>query len=482
MLYDEKAIFAQVYRFFPIFQASCVYEFQLRPPELLCHAIILATDSNSEDASSPKVLDSLLQFINTDLSYDSGSMHIIFTLCAYALRQSSLSVHDSDTILDFLCTQNSTKLPKHFVDALLKFSSRALYTDRCIEILSNIPASSKSNEQILSLCEGAQSENESLRYVSLQTLATIYSENTSLLTNNSDIIKLAWINSHDDKSGIAKASSQILTSAAISLGVPDDTLALLTHENQSFRKNAIAAHAHSLQGKYLSKGLDSLLSLFVKNSPDKGSMKKKAVALPEVKKTTKKTVVKKKPKVSNIGGIAGIGQPTMRKKKVSSKLTKDALKPKAVKSIDKSDLILGNKASKDNEDSPSKQQTRTSVISCLAKFPMYSVEADVVKLVNFLSSWAICDQNRDVRNLACKTMSTIVTSYTNSENVEEVMRVVKDILKNGNATDTEVYEKKSPSDVESSDYRKEGAVIALVSRNFFCDMLHYSAIYKLFTF
>ena len=457
-------IFSNLCITFVPYQGNCVYEFQVNPRELLTHALLLAAKATPNEMYSPRVLDALLQLIQSDSDFNDGSMYVISYLCSYALEDNNLSMHDADTILKFLCDREHVHLSVRMVKSILKFSKRGLYIERCIGILSKIDASSGSVGQIYILCEGAQNESEPQRLVALQTLASIYHVNSTLVAGNPEIVKLAWTNSHDKNEEISAASSEILLAANIKLGLPDDTLTLLTHDSSSVRHNAVAAYAHSLQGGQLIKGLSALLALFVDNAPageDSMVTNKNTNAISEVK-PVKKTVAKKKvSKSSNIGGIGSIGQPIVRKKKTSSKLVKDAMKPKAMKKVDKSDLILGGKANKESEDSPTKQLARKSVLSCISQLSTYYVEVDVIKLIQFLTSWAISDPHDECRSLGCKALGDIVSKYTNEGNSDEVMKLVKNILSSGKATDKGAYDKKPPNSVQASDFRKEGTVLAL---------------------
>ena len=320
-------IFSNLCITFVPYQGNCVYEFQVNPRELLTHALLLAAKATPNEMYSPRVLDALLQLIQSDSDFNDGSMYVISYLCSYALEDNNLSMHDADT--------------------------------------------------------------------------------------------------------------------------------------------------HSLQGGQLIKGLSALLALFVDNAPageDSMVTNKNTNAISEVK-PVKKTVAKKKvSKSSNIGGIGSIGQPIVRKKKTSSKLVKDAMKPKAMKKVDKSDLILGGKANKESEDSPTKQLARKSVLSCISQLSTYYVEVDVIKLIQFLTSWAIGDPHDECRSLGCKALGDIVSKYTNEGNSDEVMKLVKNILSSGKATDKGAYDKKPPNSVQASDFRKEGTVLALGA----CALSHFN--------
>jgi len=67
-----------------------VYEFQVNPRELLTHALLLAAKATPNEMYSPRVLDALLQLIQSDSDFNDGSMYVISYLCSYALEDNNL--------------------------------------------------------------------------------------------------------------------------------------------------------------------------------------------------------------------------------------------------------------------------------------------------------------------------------------------------------------------------------------------------------
>ena len=53
----------------------------------------------------------------------------------------------------------------------------------------------------------------------------------------------------------------------------------------------------------------------------------------------------------------------------------------------------------------------------------------------------------ECRSLGCKALGDIVSKYTNEGNSDEVMKLVKNILSSGKATDKGAYDKKPPNSV-----------------------------------
>ena len=92
-------IFSNLCITFVPYQGNCVYEFQVNPRELLTHALLLAAKATPNEMYSPRVLDALLQLIQSDSDFNDGSMYVISYLCSYALEDNTLSMHDADIIL-----------------------------------------------------------------------------------------------------------------------------------------------------------------------------------------------------------------------------------------------------------------------------------------------------------------------------------------------------------------------------------------------
>lgn len=83
-------IFSNLCITFVPYQGNCVYEFQVNPRELLTHALLLAAKATPNEMYSPRVLDALLQLIQSDSDFNDGSMYVISYLCSYALEDNNL--------------------------------------------------------------------------------------------------------------------------------------------------------------------------------------------------------------------------------------------------------------------------------------------------------------------------------------------------------------------------------------------------------
>jgi len=447
-----------------------MYEQETEKTPALATSLIFVSMPNTTTTGNffSKILNCVIDLVHKDIEYDCGSFYMIVKLCDFALREENLSMHDADTILRFLNDKSST-VPSFLVDSILQFSVRNLFIHRCVEILTSALSNINESNEYSLLQKAALSENKSVRFVAMQTLSILCQTQGEVLKSDENISKLAWLNSHDENVNISGACKEILLNMENVSEESRNTLTLMNHNVGCIRQNATVAFAHSLNKENVSKGLKTLVSMFIENTPDENVKTNNSLVAPIKEKTIKKPIVKKKvaKKSPSIGGIGRIGQAPSSRKVKSSKLAKDALKPKAVKKVDKSDMVLGSTSNKESEDNPEKRRSRMAVLMCIMKFSVYTVPVNLVTLIEFLTSWAICDPFQDCRTLGYKTLSDIVGSYTNGENLEEVMKVVKDLLKSGKAPTSGGFDKKAPSSIQAEDFRKEGAVLALV-RNFRC--------------
>uniref|UniRef100_A0A7S4K262 TOG domain-containing protein n=2 Tax=Odontella aurita TaxID=265563 RepID=A0A7S4K262_9STRA len=209
-------------------------------------------------------------------------------------------------------------------------------------------------------------------------------------------------------------------------------------------------------------------------APKKKPTKKISTGLP--KKTTKKSVLGG----GNISAIGtGVGKP---KKKTTSKATQKKIAALAPKQKERTHVDLesqflqapGASSKKKDEikDDESKVSTRRGVLGTVSSLsdPIAGVtlDLDVLKmLTTFLVSYGLADGNEGVRTKARDSLRDAVATHgAGDEAIAFLLPHFEAVLGTGQADETglgSLSKERVPRDVQASDRRKEGVVVALGS-------------------
>jgi len=265
-------------------------------------------------------------------------------------------------------------------------------------------------------------------------------------------------------------------------------LPLLSHSDPSIAQSAADsfAHAMGMHSGSVGRNIEVLCKTYIDSFPTTGvnddgksmlplpakpaaaatipAKKKIATGLPKKKTTGKKSAL----------DVAGIGKPKTTKKKASHSAL---LKPKQERTLDQAALesqflTAGTKAVEKEKDSPAKITVRLGVLRAMAALSGSSIkvgmdEATLKLLTSFLMAYGIADGEESVKGAARNTLRDVVASNGDSEEaIAFLLPHLEAVLKTGVADEGSLGSlstAKVPKDSDSSDRRKEGAVVALGS-------------------
>ena len=265
-------------------------------------------------------------------------------------------------------------------------------------------------------------------------------------------------------------------------------LPLLSHSDPSIAQCAADsfAHAMGMHSGSVSRNIEVLCKTYIDSFPTNGvnddgksmlplpakpaaaatipAKKKIATGLPKKKSTGKKSAL----------DVAGIGKPKTTKKKASHSAL---LKPKQERTLDQAALesqflTAGTKAVEKEKDSPAKITVRLGVLRAMAALSGSSIKVDMDEatlklLTSFLMAYGIADGEDSVKGAARNTLRDVVASNGDSEEaIAFLLPHLEAVLKTGVADEGSLGSlstTKVPKDSDSSDRRKEGAVVALGS-------------------
>lgn len=260
-------------------------------------------------------------------------------------------------------------------------------------------------------------------------------------------------------------------------------LALLSHQDGSISAAASKAYAHAmgLHAKSIERNVEGLCTIYIDSFPSKANAasssstlplpaitapkKKISTGLPKRKGTVKKSAL----------DVAGIGRPKAGSKKKSTHSA--LLKPKQERTLDQEALANQFKPTtqnveKEEKDSSAKVAARLGVLKAMGALPKTAIKVDMSEttlklLTSFLMAYGIADSDDKVQGMARNVLRDVLASFGDSpETVAFLLPHLESVLKTGVAEEStlgSLATTKVPNNVDASDRRKEGAVVALGS-------------------
>ncbi|GKY90637.1 hypothetical protein MPSEU_000037200 [Mayamaea pseudoterrestris] len=367
------------------------------------------------------------------------------------------------------------------------------------DIAKDSPALSTSEISPL-LDERGALGNRNCRIASMLVLEKVGSRHRSLLTNNPLVENRIWCNCFDLDEEISHAARRAwLIVHGISDEMHDDSTALpspsllyappllplLSNNDKSIAEAAALALANAMarhRGS-IARTTEMLCKNYVDSvpfgklpiqAPVAGNIRAGAAPASQKKNLLPGVGLSKKATTTKSAlAVAGIGRPKTTKKKAV--VTSALLKPKQERQLEP-DAFVGKFISStptDNEnDSPFKVAIRLGILRVMAAITETSekvyLDASVLKsLTTFLIAFGLADSVEEVKGEARRALCALISSYGGDDDaVTFLLPQLESVLKTGTLTEQELGSlpiEKIPDDVESSDRRKEGAVIALGS-------------------
>ena len=337
------------------------------------------------------------------------------------------------------------------------------------------------------------------RKASVMVLNVILDFHPGILQKNPLVESRIWVGCFDDDEDVKthavkawiKLKGNCQDNALLFPPSPSFSLALLPllgHSNAAIAASSALAYANaiSLHPDATKRNLEKLFKTYIDSFPaiisdfsqepsviddrSKNQAPEKkplSLGLPKKKSVAKKSAL----------DVAGIGRPKVGKgKKKLPTLSSDILKPKKERTMDKETLesqFIGFKKDPDRKiDSPQKMMVRKGVLSVLRCMnltkPSFQLDESSLKQVTlFLTAFGMADVNEELQSLARDTLRDTIASNGGSEStIEYLLALLENVLHTGNINVDELQEmepNKVPTDVASTDFRKQGAVVALGS-------------------
>lgn len=342
------------------------------------------------------------------------------------------------------------------------------------------------------------------RVASMIALGSIAEMHKKIVKNNPLIENRIWMNCFEENESI-RTEARKAWSIVNGQDEGDETLLppspmyavpllpLLHSTDSTIATAAAKAYAFGMKAhpKSINRNIKKLANSYIDScpQPESGGEKSKAAEggsskkpnfptpAPPKKKPVVVTGLKKKKVVKKSAlQVAGIGQPTTKKKvsKKSKALTSAMMKPKKERTLDQAALEdqfkTGPKKIPAEEDTSEKISNRSGVLRVVAAIPGAELEIDhetLKLLTSFLMAYGIADGNEGIKNTSRNALRDIIVSYGASEDaIAFLLSHLDDILKNGIADSgslDDLPKTKIAETTEASNRRKEGAVVALGS-------------------
>jgi len=347
--------------------------------------------------------------------------------------------------------------------------------------------------------------NKNCRTGAMIALGAIAGDHPKLIKKNPLVENRIWINCFEKNDSISSEARKAWRIAngidgeddASSLPPPSimysiPLLPLFSHSDKTIAESSANAYAHAMgmHPTSIERNVIKICQTYIQNYPSAFGDEKvktalpppasaKAVAKPVAPKKTPKIVTglpKKKPMKKSALAVAGIGQPKtgIKKKKISANSA--LLKPKKERTIDEVDLakqfVSKAKVSDAEKDSPEKLAIRLGVIRSIAALTGSSAnvqfELPTLKILSgFLTAYGLADGDAGAQGGARNALRDVIASNGSSdEAIAFLLPHLEAILTTGVADEKclgDLPTEKIPRDVDASDRRKEGSVVALGS-------------------